>query len=207
LLVAFAGVALAGRAGDSPAAVDTARTSTTSAPAPAGSGRVALGPDGTAPGQIVLVQPRLRQTVQDGRIMVSGFVEGGGTRLHVVAIDGHGRVLDRTQLDTRADATGAWLKRHRFAATVDVPNPPLGGTIWLELVAYDERGVAIAAMTRSLGMERGGLAGPLASTAPRLLGEDGGIGVLGVELPAPTPWPPQYWPVGELSWQVNPAQL
>jgi hypothetical protein len=204
--VAFAGVAFAGRAGDPPATESAAAASASATTAAAGSGEAAVAPGGSTDGRIVLVEPRLRGTVRDGRIRVAGFVEGGGTRLHVVAIDEQGRVLDRAQLATRADATGPWLARHRFAATVDVPNPPLGGLIWLELVAYDERGVAIAAMTRSMRMHRG-LAGPLASTAPRLLGEDGGIGVLGVELPAPTPWPPQYWPVGQLSWQVNPAQL
>ena len=150
---------------------------------------------------VVVFDPAGSGVVRAGRITVAGFIDGTASSVTVSIRNRREALLDDQSVPVGADGRS-------FSATVAVPAP--AGTsatrrVWLEVIAYSSDGMPVAGMVGPLIVGRA-TAAPAGGGA-KLLGNDGGMGILGVELPLATPWPPQYWPVGEMGWQVNPSQL
>lgn len=106
-------------------------------------------PEARTPAALVLTRPALAASFRAGRLEVAGL-RGGHGAVRMTVIDERGRILEALRVLTRPTAAGDGALRP-FAATLRVPNPPRG-TIWLEVVAYDEAGHAVAALTRSLAV-------------------------------------------------------
>jgi hypothetical protein len=113
--------------------------------------------------------------VPGGRVAVSGVVDGGAERVLVTIRNRREHLLDQVSIPTRDGLA--------FRALITIPAPADGEDrrrVWLEVIAYDAHDVPVAGLVRPLSVVRP--RPPL--VLPRLLGEDGGIGVLGVDLSA-----------------------
>jgi hypothetical protein len=98
-----------------------------------------------------------------------------------------------------------------FSARIPLEAPRSAGTVTVLAIGRDTGGREVDAAQHSVAITA------LHAVLPRLpqptrppIGEDGLMGILGVdlpEIPGPSPAPQTWqWPVGRLAWQVNPAQ-
>jgi hypothetical protein len=144
---------------------------------------------------VVLARPGAGGHVTAGELAVVGRLGSLADTVIVSIRTRREHLIDTDRVVTSLDKLG-------FEATVRVPGPAGPddtSRVWLEIIGYTYDGVPVAGTVAVLRVH--------AAPPPRLLGDDGGMGALGVgERDAQRPSPPLYWPVGRLSWQVNPAQ-
>ena len=121
---------------------------------------------------VTVSQPRAETDVPGGRVTISGVVDGGAQRVIISIRNRREHLLDQVSIPTRRGGA--------FGALITIPAPAESEDrrrVWLEVIAYDAGDIPVAGLVRPLSVVH----------PPRLiglLGEDGGVGVLGVDLSA-----------------------
>jgi hypothetical protein len=124
---------------------------------------------------VTVSHPRAESEVRGGRVTIAGVVDGGAAHVIVSVRNRREHLLDQVTVATNDGQA--------FGAIIKIPGPADGEDrrrVWLEVIAYDAANVPVAGLVRPLSVVR-----PEYRLAlPRVLGEDGGVGILGVDLPA-----------------------
>lgn len=188
-LVAVVGLAVNGPASDDAGPIPAVADASPSAPLPGAS---------SEPELLVLTDPAGGE-VRTVALRIRGRVREPIAYVEVVLVHVETALVRQITRPTR---------RGLFAALFTVGAPRSAATVTIRAIGRDTGGAEVASVEREVSLAAlAGEARAQPTPTRRPIGEDGLMGVLGVNLAAPTPGPgPWSWPVGRLGWQANPAQ-